>query len=213
MKKPTPGKFIVFEGLDGAGTSTQMALLKNWLSQQDIFAEVTKEPSNGPAGVVIRQAIEERIVMTPTAIALAFACDRVDHLQNDANGVQKSLGQGSWVLCDRYVLSSLAYQSSEGMDLEWLKAINRFAFAPHVTIFVDTSIEVCVERINRRSSHNELFHHSDKLKTVRTQYQQLLDHSELTGHLVKVNGDGTEQEVFAELITQFQQWMEQSTAS
>jgi dTMP kinase len=147
------GRLIVFEGLDGAGSSTQLRLLASWLGQRGQVVEETREPSNGPFGAVIRQAIEGRLQLVPEVLALAFAGDRADHLLNRANGMALALERGSWVLCDRYVLSSLAYQSADGVDLDWLIELNRHARAPDVTVFVDTPVEVCLQRIAARSGH------------------------------------------------------------
>lgn len=200
------GKFVVFEGLDGAGTSTQMVKLRAWLSSQDIFAELTKEPSNGPLGAMIRQVIEERVSMDPISRALAFACDRMDHISNNINGIQKSLDRGHWVLCDRYVLSNLAYQSAEDINIDWLLSINSFAIDPDVTIFIDTSTENCVERIDRRSSHMELFHDGNKLEKALFHYRRAMSYKRFTGHLIEVNGNNYEEEVFSELIAEFKKW-------
>ncbi|MFX0135817.1 MAG: dTMP kinase [Candidatus Hodarchaeota archaeon] len=202
------GKFIVFEGLDGAGTSTQMLRLKKWLSKNNVPAELTKEPSNGPFGAVIRQAIEARISVDPVTRALAFACDRVDHLFNKHNGIKLSLDSGIWVLSDRYILSSLAYQNAEDIDLEWLISINKFIVDPDLTIFIDTPTETCLERLKSRSSHLELFHDGSKLGKVLKNYRDLLHTSRFVGDLITINGGNTEQKVFNELIEDFQKWLE-----
>lgn len=204
------GKFIVFEGLDGAGTSTQMVKLRAWLSMHDIFAELTKEPSNGPLGAMIRQVIEERICMDPISRALAFACDRMDHITNNINGIQKSLDRGHWVLCDRYVLSNLAYQSAEDIDLDWLLSINHFAIEPDLTVFIDTSTENCVNRIDRRSSHMELFHDGSKLQKALFHYRRAMSYNKFTGCLIEINGNNYEEEVFSELIVKFENWFREN---
>jgi|LQYC01.1.fsa_nt_gi thymidylate kinase len=202
------GKFIVFEGLDGAGTSTQMVKLRDWLSKHNIFAELTKEPSNGPFGALIRQAIEQRVTMDSISRALAFASDRMDHISNDINGIQKSLNIGHWVLCDRYVLSNLAYQSAEDIDLDWLLAINHFAIEPALTIFFDTSMENCIKRIDLRSSHMELFHNGSKLEKALLHYRKAISAKKFIGDLITINGNTTEEEVFSELIREFKKWLE-----
>lgn len=172
-EQPERGAFIVFEGLDGAGTTTQAERLAQWLRHQGVSAELTKEPSNGPVGAALRQAIEGRVKMDPVALSLAFAADRVDHLMNEYNGVDRMLAAGRWVVCDRYVLSSLAYQANDRVGHDWLLEINTYAIEPDMTIFLDADPEVCVDRIAARSSTTELFHHGDHLLVARRNYQQV----------------------------------------
>jgi dTMP kinase len=200
------GRLIVFEGLDGAGTSTQLARLQRWLSSRGVAVEVTKEPSSGPLGAMVRLAIETRLELDPKTLALAFAADRVDHIENQINGVRKALDNGRWVLCDRYVLSSLAYQGEE-VDSEWLLAINRFALEPDVTIFVDTDAENCLQRIRQRSSSAELYDNYEQLTKVMRNYRRVVAQRQFVGHLITVNGNEAEESVFEALLEQFQEWL------
>jgi dTMP kinase len=169
-KKRYEGFFIIFEGLDGSGTSTQVALLQKRLLSMQLEVEVTEEPSGGPIGMLIRQALRGRIKLDMHTLALAFAADRVDHLYNEQNGVLKALKEKRIVISDRYVLSSLAYQSLEIDDLDWLKEINSKIIKPELTVFIDTPVEECAKRIAGRSSHYELFHSVEKLNRVRENY-------------------------------------------
>src|SRR4051794_39709628 len=110
------GRFIVIEGLDGAGTTTQTERLATRLREEGHRVLTTREPSDGPVGMLLRQALTGRLTLpgahAPLAdetLALLFAADRTDHL---ASRVEPALGRGEVVLCDRYVLSSLAYQGA-----------------------------------------------------------------------------------------------------
>ncbi len=125
-------------------------------------------------------------------LALAFAADRADHLFNEHSGVQMLVRGGAWVLCDRYVLSSLAYQSGAGVSLEWLRSVNAFALEPDLTIFVDTSLDRCLERIAERSARDELFHNRAALEATLAAYRTAL--SDVPDPLV-VSGDGPVDEV------------------
>ena len=145
------GKFIVFESIDGAGGSTQSDCLANWLREKKIFVETTKEPTEGPIGSVVRQTIRNRVKIDPCVLALAFASDRIDHLTNEQDGILRSLDKGHWVISDRYVLSSLAYQSID-YDVDWVIEINKFAIDPDVTIFIDVPVDECLNRMSGRSS-------------------------------------------------------------
>jgi len=197
------GRFIVFEGLDGAGTTTQVARLASWLRERAIDVEVTKEPSNGPIGAVLRQAIEGRVALDPAAIALAFAADRADHLFNPVNGVVRSLEAGRWVVSDRYVLSSLAYQDDGTADPAWLREINARALEPDLTIFVDTPVEECRRRLAARSSHAELF--DDALQRTHASYERLL--AEVTSPLVRIDGRGDVDAVAGAIADAVEAWL------
>lgn len=189
MPDPFPGIFIVFEGLDGAGCTTQLNLLEGHLTRLGHAVSSTKEPSNGPFGATIRLVIEERLKSDPVALALAFAADRIDHLRNEANGIIKALQDQKVVLCDRYVLSSLAYQRVFIEDPEWLARINQFAFAPDLTVFIDTPVEECLRRIASRSSNDELFHKRNVLMSVRDNYLDLLEgRRAATGEIILIDG-------------------------
>ncbi len=205
-----PGAFVVFEGLDGAGTTTQIRRLDRWLYSRGILSEVSSEPSNGPLGAILRGAIEGRINFTAHTMALAFAADRLDHLSNPVNGIVTPLHEGRWVLCDRYVLSSLVYQLREGVDLDWLLSINRFAITPDVTVFVDTPTEQCLRRIDSRTSNYALFHNKSDLERTLQNYRSIVAKGDKVGHLITVDGSRTEDEVFLELVEQFEDWMDRA---
>jgi dTMP kinase len=217
------GRFIVVEGLDGAGSSTQVWAIQKFLLSQQLRCDVTKEPSNGPFGAVIRQAIEGRVSVSPRALALAFAADRADHLDNVTirddggtpesaeavwtaknTGINEKLSQGVWVICDRYVLSNLAYQGSQGVDLDWLVEINRGITTPDVTVLVRTPVDVCLRRIQYRSSHLELFDDPGRLTSVWERFVRVihLGKTELLGHLIEVEGTAAVEAVTKEIIRQ-----------
>jgi dTMP kinase len=183
------GVFIVFEGLDGAGTTTQATLLAGWLAERDVRVELTHEPSTGPIGGLIRSTLEGRIVFDAASLALLFAADRVDHLYNNVHGVAGVLESGTWVISDRYVLSSMAYQTSQGLPLDWVAQVNARAIVPDVTVFVDTSVEECLARIGRRSSREELFNQREELQAIENVYREVLARDESVGRLVMVDGD------------------------
>ncbi|GAB4314971.1 MAG: dTMP kinase [Candidatus Sumerlaeia bacterium] len=189
MPESYPGLFIVFEGLDGAGCTTQLSMLESRLLRSGHAVSSTKEPSNGPFGATIRLVIEERLQSDPVALALAFAADRIDHLRNTSNGIIKALQEQKIVLCDRYVLSSLAYQRVFIEDPQWLTVINQFAFSADLTVFIDTPVEVCLQRISARSTNDELFHKASILERVREHYLALIEsHHPAAGRIIRVDG-------------------------
>ncbi len=134
------GKFIVFEGCEGAGKSTQMRLLSEYLKEKDVAHVVTREPGGGEISEAIRKIIlnGKFTEMTDECEALLYAAARVQHL---ADTVEPALRRGDTVLCDRYIFSSYAYQGyGRGLDMRFLRDINRYAaehFMPDVTLFLD----------------------------------------------------------------------------
>ena len=199
------GKFIVFESIDGAGGSTQSDCLANWLREKKIFVETTKEPTEGPIGSVVRQTIRNRVKIDPCVLALAFASDRIDHLTNEQDGILRSLDKGHWVISDRYVLSSLAYQSID-YDVDWVIEINKFAIDPDVTIFIDVPVDECLNRMSGRSSIEELYHKKEKLEKILVNYRKLIAKGRFVGRLITLDGSRSKDEVFQEMILEFEKW-------
>ncbi|MCB9507591.1 MAG: dTMP kinase [Myxococcales bacterium] len=165
--------FVVLEGLDGAGTTTQLGLLVQRLRSAGHTALATREPSDGPIGVAIRQALRRRLVgaagapLSAETLALLFAADRVDHVVEE---VEPALRAGRFVVCDRYVHSSIAYQGAS-LDPAWVAEINRSARVADVVYFVDTPVEVCVTRMAARGGAAELFERADTLAAALTRYE------------------------------------------
>ncbi len=158
------GTFVVFEGIDGSGTTTQIQRYAVHLKAQRRMVHVTREPSGGPVGTMLRLALSHRVVL-PSAfeaqtMALLFAADRLDHL---AAEVEPLLRDGAVVLSDRYDLSSLAYQSAttQGTDpgetIAWIRTLNRHARRPAVTVVLDVSPEVAESRRRSRGGSAELY--------------------------------------------------------
>jgi dTMP kinase len=198
---------VVFEGLDGAGTSTQLGRLRDWLAAGGRRVETSREPSDGPIGLLIRQALGHRLTVDPATLALLFAADRTDHLFNQTDGVVRTLESGAWVLTDRYVLSSLAYQVTSGLDTDWVAGINARAIQPDLTIFIETPVDVCVARIEGRSSREELFHKRDFLARVADAYESVLGRRQLTGTVLRVPGDAPPDAVTAAIVGGVQSWL------
>jgi dTMP kinase len=154
------GHFLVLEGLDGAGTTTQAALLRDWLRSRGRKAHLTAEPSRGPIGTKIRHVLSGRLRgaggadFDPRALALLFAADRLDHWQSE---IGPRLEEGQDVISDRYVLSSLAYQSVATGDPAWVGRINAKAPAPDLTLFLRVRPAVALRRRYAASEDREIF--------------------------------------------------------
>jgi len=197
LHNPGPGRFIVIEGLDGAGTTTQVRLLHRRL--QGVSAvHLTYEPSEGPVGLQIRMVLQNRVVVDPAVLAALFAADRMDHLYHRVRegGIVAHLERGCAVLSDRYYLSSLAYQ---GMTQEWgwLWHMHARAIRPDRTLFVDVPVEVCLERIAAsRGGRFDLFENQEALERVRLSYLDAIDRLRQEGESIEVvAGDAPPQAV------------------
>lgn len=180
--------FIVIEGLDGAGTTTQTRLLAEALTESGRRTMTTREPSDGPLGTMLRQALAGRLLlpdgapMAPETIALWFAADRTDHL---AAVVNPAIKEGTIVISDRYVQSSIAYQSVD-CDAQWVASINAMARPADLTIFLDVPVDECERRIVARGLPRDAFETRSFLERVHAGYQRAC---ELAGqNLQRVDG-------------------------
>lgn len=188
------GRFVVFEGLDGSGKTTQMARMQKRLTGMGIDAVTTCEPTDGPVGSLIRQMLAGRIATDPRTLAALFAADRTDHLVTPDTGVAALVKKGRTVLCDRYYFSSYAYHAKD-MDLAWiitLNALNAQILKPELTIFIDVAPEACLARIRAGRKSLDLFEKIDILTQVRDNYFAAFDR--LTDHetVVVVDGNASE---------------------
>ncbi|MFM7329381.1 MAG: dTMP kinase, partial [Bacteroidota bacterium] len=151
--------FIAFEGIDGSGKSTQVALLAEHLESIGHRVYCTAEPTTRPIGKMIREIFAGKQEADHKVIAALFAADRLDHLLNSEDGILKKMEEGFTVLSDRYFLSSYAYHSVH-MPMDWVIEANRMAkdiLKPDVHIFIDAEPEVCMERIRKNRTSTELY--------------------------------------------------------
>ncbi|MBE7089014.1 MAG: dTMP kinase [Clostridiales bacterium] len=165
------GKFIVFEGIDGSGKSTQIKLLYKYLTLKGIPCYTTFEPTDSPFGSLIRQCLSGRIETDDKTIAGLFVADRLDHLYNAKCGLIEKINSGVTVLCDRYYLSSYAYHGAF-MDMNWVIDANRLsaeALKPDVNIFIDVAPEVTIERIKARGA-SDRYEKLESMKKIRQKY-------------------------------------------
>lgn len=144
------GKFIVFEGIDGSGTTTQSKLLADNLKVAKHKVWWTKEPSDGMIGRILRKTLKGELPteFSNKSMSLLFAADRLDHIKCE---ILPKLQRGYVVICDRYVLSSLAYQSLDN-KLDWVYELNKDVIVPDLTFFLDVPVS---EAETRRESRNK----------------------------------------------------------
>lgn len=212
---PSRGRFIVLEGIDGAGTTTQLNRLREHFLTKQLRAFFTHEPSDGPVGMLIRLALQGRLAggryalhdpgdeahapsaeFDLTALALLFAADRADHV---ATQVKPNLAAGRTVVCDRYLLSTLAYQG-QSCDVGWLLEINRPAIAPDLTIFLDVPPSAAEERMRASRWKKEMFETPHEQESIRDAYLRYIGMGiEQVGKVKTIDASRPADVVFAEI--------------
>jgi dTMP kinase len=175
-----PGRLIVFEGLDGAGTTTQAKILAERLQKQGRTVYLAHQPSEGPVGLLIRQVLAGRAATTQAdgklgvvderVMALLFAADRLDHLNSQ---IEPRLSRGEDVILDRYTLSSLAYQGVN-VSHDFIHGANRFARRPDLTLFLYVPATIALERVRSRGAKLERYENAQQLSQIEREYSRLV---------------------------------------
>lgn len=197
--------FIVLEGLDGAGTTTQSSRLLTRLLAEGQPAMVTREPSDGPIGTLIRQMLSMRVVLPQPdgslgpvgreTLALLFAADRLDHIDAE---IRPALADGRVVISDRYVASSLVYQGDvdgepddpDKMDFRWVKTINERAIVPDMIFYLQASTELCMSRLDKRARH-DIFETREKIARLERRYEDVMSMLEADGEQTIIRLDAS----------------------
>ena len=204
------GKFVVLEGLDGAGTTTQAARLGDVLRARRTPVRLTREPSDGPIGTMVRQVLSGRIVLPAgrapgwATMALLFDADRMDHVESE---IEPFLAGGGTILSDRYDASSLAYQSvvsgRAGADtVEWIRALNRHALRPDLTIALDVTPEVAAARREARGEPAQLYEQNEVQRALAVFYKDLEKHMR-GDRVVVIPADGSIDDVHSRVLAAY----------
>lgn len=188
------GKFIVLEGIDGSGTTTQLERAVSFITSLGHRAVSTREPSAGPVGLLLREALLGRLHMPDGSrmdgrtMALLFAADRIDHLQRE---IEPQLAAGTSVVSDRYLLSSLAYQAEEA-DRAWVESLARGILSADLTLLLDVPIEVAARRREAAGRPVERYDGDSYLAKVAANYRALASGA---ARVVILDGTGTKEAV------------------
>lgn len=178
-----PGKFIVVEGIDGSGKTTQAKLLVNKLKILGKKVFLTKEPTDGVVGQLIKKIISKEIQVPKTSIQYLFAADRVIHLEEV---IIPKLKEGITVVSDRYFWSAVAYgladQEEIGDGERLLVAQSILSFyhqflLPDYTFYLEVSVETALTRISNRHGKGarEYYEEKEKLKKIVQGYKYMID--------------------------------------
>lgn len=196
--------FIVFEGIDGSGTSTQANLLKEYFIQQNQAAIVSPEPTNGVIGKLIREAMQTELIPIQDSkkfdeqMAYLFAADRHYHIYNDVDGVLKLTQQDHChVITTRYYFSSLAYNCNTPKEFQFVSQLNARFPQPDVVIYLDIPVQVSLNRIAERQL-KEIYENQGKLSKVRNNFIKIF--SEYEGNKLIIDGQDTIKNIHAQII-------------
>lgn len=198
------GKFIVFEGIDGSGKSTQANLLYRRLIEQNIDTHKTFEPTNRPIGTLLRTYLKGELSCDTKVLAGLFASDRLDHFLNEDDGIIKLVNNGVTVVCDRNYLSNFAYQADE--DENFVPSLNqkvRDMLKPDAHIFIDISTEVALDRIKKNRDVIDIFENEKALKEISANYKKYFKILENEEKIIVIDGNRDEKaiadDVFAKI--------------
>jgi dTMP kinase len=144
-------RFVVFEGLDGSGTTTQADKLASFLVDHGYPVFRTSEPTDGAVGGFLRSVLRGKLSLDPLTVAYLFAADRAEHVHDANGGIRSRAAAGDWVISDRYLYSSLAYQSVD-VDYNTVWDLNSHFPHPRHVIFLDVPVSECSKRLAGRPS-------------------------------------------------------------
>lgn len=195
--------FIVMEGTDGSGTTTQGDMLADALRRSGKVVVRTSEPSGGEIGQLIRRELRGQVErpLTPQIVALLFAADRIAHCQDE---IGPALARGEYVVCDRYLASSLSFQVVDGeggITTEWLRSINRPIIEPDLCLLMDLPAETTMARIDKRGRPRERFEELSMLTRVRQRYHAVFNDPKAgLGQMQIIDGDRSREEIAYEVL-------------
>ena len=202
MSAKERGRFIVFEGIDGSGKSTQIRLLESNLKSRGREVYVTAEPTASVSGGLLRDALSGVSKRSACELAALFLLDRINHNVSEAGGIEKMLEAGYDVICDRYYYSSFAYQGMD-TDLKWVMDQNLNCpdiLQPDLCLFLDVPPAECDARIEKGRAQREIYESGvETITRIRDKYVEVF--SLLEGHNIAIiNASRTPEEVASDVF-------------
>ena len=196
------GRFIVFEGIDGAGKTTQIKLLAQNLRESGRQVYCTAEPTESVSGGLLRDALGGVSKRTTCELAAMFVLDRIFHNVNPVHGIEKMLADGIDVICDRYYYSSLAYQGSD-TDAKWVRDMNLSCpeiRRPDLCIFLDLTPEQSMARIDAGRVTKEIYESCERLEKVRNQFYRVFEELQGRDRIAIINAAPGVEEIHQEIL-------------
>ncbi len=163
------GTFIVLEGPDAAGTTTQSHLLAENLRAKGVDVVLTNEPTDNEIGKFIRQQLSQKTIPSPEALQMLFCADRALHVKTV---IQPAMKAGKTVITDRYMTSTLIYGAALGIDIKWLERLNILFPKPDIEIFTLPGLEVCLQRMQKRKE-GDVFENVNFATTIYRLYEAM----------------------------------------
>ncbi|MGK7938555.1 MAG: dTMP kinase [Crocosphaera sp.] len=196
--------FIVLEGIDKAGKTTQAELLKTYFVKGGNAAIISSEPTDGILGKLIRKSLQGSIFAINNKarfdeqMAYLFAADRHYHLYNDVNGVYKLIEKDySHVIATRYYFSSLAYNCNNQEDYDFVYGLNKRFPNPDIVIYLDIPLDIALSRLEK-AAYQEVYETQEKLQQVRNNYHKIFQSYQ--GKMLKLNANQTKEDIHHQII-------------
>ncbi len=197
------GKFIVIEGLDGSGKSTQIQRLADYYKKLGEKVYITAEPTEFETGSYLRRILSESQEKNMYLQAALFLADRLEHITHPEFGIKKYLDEGYVVICDRYYYSSFAYQGT-ATDMDWVMNINlgcKDILTPDLCIFLDVNPDTCKERIDRVREKPELYEKNITLmREIRENFLSVFNRLKKEQNIVLIDANKQLEDVEKEIL-------------
>lgn len=187
MSKPI---FIVIEGIDGSGKTTQIELLQQRMSEEGKQVAITSEPTDGFIGRIIRDIMRGAETTDPAVVAALYVADRMDHITHPEVGMLALMEKGYNIIASRYYFSSYAFQG-EYVSLEWLihaNSICKSRLTADLTIYINIDPEICFERIKKSRASLDIYENLEKMKRTHHEYMKAFDIAGMGENIVLVDG-------------------------
>ena len=199
------GKFIVIEGLDGSGKSTQIELLKAELEASGHSVYITAEPTYYETGGYLRRILSQSIEKDMYLQSALFLADRIEHITHPEFGIEQYLNEVYTVICDRYYFSSFAYQGTQS-DIDWVMDINlkcKRIIKPDLCIFLDVNPDTCKSRIDSSRGQTELYEKDiNVMRSIRQNFMTVFEKLADTHNISVIDANDGVDAVFKQIKEQ-----------